>query len=241
MPHHMKPALYILLVLLIAYSCTQNSTSDEMIVNGKIKGLKKGILYLQKEGDSSLISVDSVTIDGNESFTLRANSDEPEMYYLHLILNTGEPINERFGFFGEPGTLQIESSLKKFGNEVKISGSANQQKLENYRKLVKRFVDRNLDLIREQLVAGQSGNDSLLAVKRAEQKRLLASKYLATVNFALNEKEFAVSPYLMVTEVYDANLKYLDTVYKVLPDNIRQSIYGKELKELIETRRSDNN
>jgi len=237
----MKPALYVLIVFLIACSCSQSSTSDKMIVNGKIKGLKKGKLYLQKEGDSGLVSVDSATIDGNEAFTLKTTSEEPEIHYLHLILNTGEPINERFGFFGQPGTLQIESSLKKFGNEVKISGSVNQEKLENYRKLVKRFVDGNLDLIRQQLVAGQSGNDSLLAVKRAEQKRLLASKYLATVNFALNERDFAVAPYLMVTEVYDANLKYLDTVYKVLPEKIRQSIYGNQLKELIETRRGDSN
>jgi hypothetical protein len=232
----MRNVLYVLAGLVLFAGCSNSAVKGEMTLNGQIKGLKKGVLYLQKVGDSSLITTDSVQVDGNEHFTLSTPLQEPEMLYLYLRLNTGQPINERIAFFAEPGTLSLSSSLKNFGNEVVITGSENQQKLEAYKKLVKRFTDRNLELIREQLEAGQAGNDSVLRAKQEAQKRLLASKYLATVNFALNEKEYEVAPYLMVTQIFDANTKYLDTVYKVLPQSIKGSLYGKELAALIRAR-----
>lgn len=241
MPFIMRNVVYTLVALILLVACSDTAVGDEMILNGRVNGLKKGTIYLQKQLDSVLVSVDSATVNGSEVFSLHTDLTEPELLYLYLRLNTGEPINQRFSFFGEPGELEIATSLKKFGNEVVIAGSKNQKKLEDYRNLVKRYADRNLELIREQLLASQSGNDSLLSAKRSEQQRLLASKYLATVNFAMNNSGYEVSPFLMLTQVYDANLKYLDTVYNALPQSIRESKYGRELEQHIERRRKTNN
>ena len=41
-----------------------------MLVSGKVEGLRKGKLYLQKMEDSLIISIDSITINGQDSFQL---------------------------------------------------------------------------------------------------------------------------------------------------------------------------
>ena len=42
-----------------------NSDQNQMIVSGKVDGLRKGTIYLQKELDSTIVSLDSVKINGN--------------------------------------------------------------------------------------------------------------------------------------------------------------------------------
>ena len=75
----MKKLLVLGFVLLIA-SCSSKKEGN-MIVNGQIKGLKKGTLYLQKiENDTLLKTIDSVAVLGSDQFTLTANIEEPEMY-----------------------------------------------------------------------------------------------------------------------------------------------------------------
>ncbi|MBT8234704.1 MAG: hypothetical protein KJO04_00800, partial [Bacteroidia bacterium] len=61
--------------------------------------------------------------------------------------------------------------------------------------------------------------------------------YLYTVNFALNNRNSHVAPFLAVTEIPDVQNKYLDTIYNALPDSILAGTYGKRLKSLIESRK----
>ena len=42
----------------------------------------------------------------------------------------------------------------------------------------------------------------------------------------------------MVSEVFDANIKYLDTVYNNLAPKVKKSFYGEELKSLIKERKT---
>jgi hypothetical protein len=202
-----------------------------------VKGLKKGTLLLQKIEDTSLVSVDSVVVDGSSEFTFSREISSPEVYFLYLRLENGTLLDDRIPFFAEAAEIELETSLKKFGNDVKIKGSVNQAKLEDYKEVVSRFTNRNLDIIEQSIKASQEGNDSLVTALQIQQNKLIASKYLATVNFALQQKDYEVAPYLMLSEVYDANIKYLDTVYSVLPPNVRESKYGKELADFIEDRK----
>ena len=79
----MKKLLVLGFVILMA-ACSSKKEGN-MIVNGQIKGLKKGTLYLQKiDKDTILKTIDSVSVLGSDQFTLTANVDEPEMY-LSLI------------------------------------------------------------------------------------------------------------------------------------------------------------
>ncbi|MGY8909899.1 MAG: DUF4369 domain-containing protein, partial [Flavobacteriales bacterium] len=61
----MKKILAILAISIILYSCSSKKDGN-MIVEGQIKGLKKGKLYLQKMVDTVLVSVDSVALLGTD-------------------------------------------------------------------------------------------------------------------------------------------------------------------------------
>tara|TARA_R100001369_G_scaffold79964_4_gene110146 strand:+ start:147 stop:863 length:717 start_codon:yes stop_codon:yes gene_type:complete len=230
--------LAIALTTLLIVSCSNSNPELEMNLSGNVKGLKKGTLLLQKIEDSLLVSVDSVAIDGNPNFTFVEEISSPEMFYLYLRLKDGTLREDRIPFFAEPGEIIINTSLKKFGNDYIVRGSKNEQALDDYKKLMQRFADRDLDLIKEELTAQKEGSDSLLGTIKQKKMNALSSKYLATVNFALNNKDKEVAPYLLLTEIYDANIKYLDTVYTSLTPKIKDSKYGSLLESFISERKT---
>jgi hypothetical protein len=56
---------------------------------------------------------------------------------------------------------------------------------------------------------------------------------MVTVNFALNNKDNHVGPYLALTELVNANVKWLDTINKSLSQEVKNSIYGKKLNQFV--------
>ena len=67
---------------------------------------------------------------------------------------------------------------------------------------------------------------------------LLRRRYLYTINFAAQNTDQNIAPYLALTEVYDANLSLLDTIaFKMTPE-VRNSKYGIEFVNYLEERKS---
>ncbi len=228
-----KTLRYLMLLFLII-SCSNND--GKMILTGHVKGLKKGTLFLQKIKDSSLVSIDSIAINGSSDFSFIEPVLEPEIYYLYVRLENGILNDDRIIFFAEPNPIIINTTLNNFAIDAKVSGSTNQDKLEEYKKIITRYSDRNLELIKESFNSRKKGNDSLADRLDKSQKSILAKKYLATVSFALLNNDYEVAPYLMVSRVNDVKTSYLDSVYNQLTPNIKDSKYGNDLESLIQFR-----
>ena len=77
--------------------------------------------------------------------------------------------------------------------------------------------------------------DSLQSLTDKNVKR----GYLYAINFALNNADSYVAPYIAVKEVADANIKYLDSINNSLSPEVAKSKYGQELKEHIEAIKKD--
>ena len=228
--------LSLLLLILMVSACSTKEESN-LVVNANIKGLKKGTVYLQKIEDTLLVNVDSLQVEGNSEFTLETFIESPQMMYLYLDKVDNSEFDDRLDFFADKGEVTITTSLEKFEEDAKIVGSRNQEKLVEYRKIQKRFNDSNLDLIKESFEAEKDGNEDLLMEIDEKYENLLRRRYLYTVNYALNNKDLEIAPYLALSEVFDANIKYLDTIYTSLDKNVQKSYYGKELKSFLEERR----
>ena len=230
----MKKLIILTLVLIFA-SCANNN--NNLTVKGNVKGLKKGTIYLSRALDSSYQVLDSTVLNGTSNFELKSNIEEPEVLFLSLDANSSK--ENYINFFADKGEVEINTTLKRFAYDYKVNGSKQQAKLDEFLKNSKRFNDTRLDLIKLQFEAISKGDsikaDSLKTLAEQNIKR----KYLYTINFAINNKDSEVAPYITLTEVYDANITYLDTVYKVLPENIANSKYGKTLKTFIEERKSN--
>jgi hypothetical protein len=79
----------------------------------------------------------------------------------------------------------------------------------------------------------KSKNESEVARITAKQESNIKRKYLYATNFAINNKEYEVAPYIALSEIYDINMKYLDTIQKSMSPKVAQSLYGKKLTEYI--------
>ncbi|GHC64903.1 DUF4369 domain-containing protein [Ulvibacter litoralis] len=235
----MKYLFSLLTIFFLVVSCSKSD--KEMHLTGHVKGLKKGTLLLQKFEDTILTTVDSVQVNGDSSFEFSEEINSPEIYYLYLRLKDGTLIDDRITFFAEPSEITINTTLKSFELDAKITGSKNEDALNDYKKLMKRYSDKNLDHIESGLKALQEGNDSLVSAIEGQRSSLKASKYFMTVNFAINHKEYELAPYLALTEIYDANPKYLDTVYNTLTPKIKDSKYGTALESYIKEVKKEKN
>lgn len=214
-----------------------SSEEKNLIVRGNVEGLKKGTIYLQKVENDSLINIDSVVVRGDANFVMETNISSPQLMYLFLDKVDNASYIERVEFFAEEGEVVINTTLKNFQIDAKVTGSTNQEKLVEYRKMMSRFNDSNLDLIQRNFEAQRDNNEEQLIATNKEYDRLLARRYLYTVNFALNNKDLEIAPFLALSEVFDANIKYLDTIYNSITPKVKESMYGQELNEFLQERR----
>ena len=53
------------------------------------------------------------------------------------------------------------------------------------------------------------------------------------INFALNNADKEAAAYITLTELINANIKYLDSINNSLTEKVKQSFYGKKLSEFI--------
>ena len=160
------------------------------------------------------------------------------MYYLYLDRGVTNSVDNNIAFFAEKGKINIETSLDFFTADTKITGSKNHAVYEEYKKVASRLIDQDLALLEKKFNAYKDGKTSEVVTINTQQENLLKKKYLFTTNFAVNHKDSEVAPYLALAEIYDINLKYLDTIQKSLTPNVSKSIYGKKLDALIKERKA---
>jgi hypothetical protein len=229
----MKNSLYFILTLLIT-SCSQ--TLKNTSVSGTIKGLQKGTLYLQQVVDSEFVTLDSLVMNSTTDFELGCDLEEAEMLFLSLSKDLNA---KRISFFADKGLTKINTTLKRFKYDAQIEGGVQQELLETYYKNIGRFKDQKLELIEQQLNAQKDKKTKLADELLNKIDNLTKRSYLYTINFALNNKDSEVAPFVAVSEIYDTNVKYLDTINKVLPPKIANSKYGIILEAYIKTRKSE--
>jgi len=224
----MKQFLYSLGILLLVVSCG-SETENTMTLTGNIKGLKKGTLYLQHVPDTLLVTVDSLEIDGDGNFTFKTELESPELFYLYLDKKDNNDINDRLSFFAEPGLVTINSHWNSFDSKAKITGSKTQEKLEEYLNVMSKNNLKGLELI--QLLSNQEGQFNQQELDSIDQlyTRSIQRNYVYAINFAINNKDSYIAPYIALKEIPDVNIKYLDSIASVLPAEVSNSKYGKEL------------
>ncbi len=239
--HTMKYLSIFIFTTVLLISCATPVKEGNLTITGNIKGLKKGTIFLQKIKDTVLITIDSILVDGNAEFTFISQIEEPEIHYLYLDKEDGKQYNDRIDFFAEPGEVMITTSVHDFEKDVRVVGGKNQTKYSEYKKILQRFNDRNLRLIKEDFEAGKQKDEEKLIENDKAYKNLLKQKYLYTINFAINNRKLEVAPYVTLNEVYDANIKLLDTVARSLSPKVKKSLYGKQLVNYVKDLKAKQN
>lgn len=225
----MKIPFILITIISLLSSCSKKQNTT---LSGSIKGLSKGTLYLQQIKDSTLITIDSVALNGSNQFNFNLELAEPDVFSFYLDKKDGTIFNDRLKIFLQPGENKLKAKLDDFENSVQITGSPNQAKLEEYEAMIQKFNMDDLKLAQLNSYARKTGRQGFVDATIKDLNNLLKRKYLYTVNFAINNKHLEIAPYITVTEISDANTTYLDTIYKSLPETIKASKYGIQLEAL---------
>ena len=222
----------ISLISLTLFIICCNSDQNNMIVSGNVDWLRKGTIYLQKEIDSTIVSLDSLKISGNSNFKLNTIIDEPDIYYLYLDKEDGDSLNDIITFFGNKGEVKINTMLSTFDSSYEISGSKNSELLREYFSIIRKYNLQNLDLLEIFYNAQINDNQKRIDSVNERIENLIKRKYLYSLNFSITHSQNEISPYIAVSQIPDANKDLLRKVYDTLPENIKVSKYGKVLMEL---------
>lgn len=230
----MKLKLIVITLVLSVLSC-DNSAKHNLVVKGKIEGIRKGELYLQKIEDTLVVNLDSIQFVGDQNFKLKTYIDQPQLMFLYLKKFGDEEDAEYLDLFAEEGEFEFHLNNDGFSTTKAIQSPENHQKFEAFLEVLNRFKNQNLDLISEQI---QTPKEDEVALQEINKKftSLRRNKYLYTINYAIKNAEYEVAPYLVLSEAYDINEVFLDTVYKSLSPKVKQSKYGIQLKDLLDLR-----
>jgi hypothetical protein len=231
--------LFVAFSLFIACKKEETKSDANLHITGNVKGIKQGKLYIQMLQDSTLVVMDSILFDGKSEFESHLKIDSPEMLYLFLDRGQSNSLDNNLVVFAEPGNLSIDTSLETFYANAQIKGSKNHDLFQDFLKINSRFTNEQLLLLEKEIKAKQENNQASLDSIQVANEKLIKRKYLYTINFALNQKDYEVSPYVALSEIHDAQLKYLDTIHKSMSPKVADSKYGKMLTKFIEERRKD--
>lgn len=230
---------FIVVLIALGFVACGKEAKGNLTITGKIDGLKEGTLFLQKVKDTTLITLDSLVINGDPSFSFTTSIDEPEVLYLYLDKKDFNDFNDRLDFFAEPGEMTINTTLRRFLNDVKVTGSKNHDDLVKFKEFMTKYNTKELALLKDGLEAQKESDNQKIAEINDQINNYSKSRVRYILNYAFTNNDKEITPYIVTTETFDANVRFLDTIYKQLTPKIADSKYGKELKILIDKRKEE--
>jgi hypothetical protein len=211
----------IIIFLIILTSCS--SEKKNLIIEGKISGVKNSKIYLSFVEEEEII--DSVNIiDGK--FTLKTYLDTTKE--MSMIL--GDKYSEnKFDFISEPSHIIFTSSKDKFVFNGKIENSKLYTDYENLKNQIKRFDEKDIEMLAEQIEISIKGNQNKYDSINKQRLKLNQKKILFIVNYAMSNASNPISAFISYKYRKNINKKYLEKIYENLSKEIKNSYYGKKL------------
>ena len=236
----MKQLILSLTATILLISCAEKNADTNTHIVGNIKGFSSGTVYLQKMNDSVLSSIDSVKMTGDGKFKFDFDLESPEMMYLEINRGVTNSTDNSLPIFMQPGTITVDTELKYFYASAKVIGSENHKLYEEFQKVNKKYNFELLQISKEKFDAVRFNRPYDIDSIESKYNQKLKRKYLFAINYALNNKNFEVAPFIALTELSNANIKYLDTINKTVSPKVAASKYGKLLTKYVNTIKKEN-
>ncbi len=94
---------------------------------------------------------------------------------------------------------------------------------DEYKKINSRFNDESLSFVEPKFKAIKRQDQKAIDSINAKEESNIKRKYLYATNFALNHKDHEIAPYIALAEIYDINVKFLDTIQKSMTPKVANS------------------
>jgi hypothetical protein len=224
----MKKILFVLSIIGILNSCTKKDKDVNFFINGKVEGMRKGMVYLKSEVNGSLVTVDSLFLKGTEDFEFKGNIESPEVFYL----STSRRNSSSLPIFVEQGEITVEANIKDL-LAANIKGSENQKLLDQFNKIIGRFNTRKNELYAKGLQANSKKHFKTLNSISNQYRNNEIKKTRYILNFAVSNGDYDIAPYVALNYLSSSDITVLDTINKSMSAEVKLGKYGKELNELV--------
>lgn len=231
----MKKIILLVTVSFVLFSCNQLA-EGEYIITGKIKGMKTGLVYLEKQSPMGMgmTAIDTVKIvDG--AFEIKGKTTEPEIHFIQV-----DKVNGKVPIILEGGKITLEvdkdSIFKSKANGTysndeftKFTAESNTMQKKLQPKIMA-FQMQNKTMIEE----AQKNNDTV-AMNRLRKEYELIQKEMTDYTFDYPKTHPKSFISVLITQAMMNNPKYspaeIEKVYNSLDATIKNTKPGKEIKK----------
>ncbi len=233
----MKKIILLVAVAVGLYSC-KNLAEGEYEITGTVKGMKTGLVYLEKQNPMGMgpQTIDTVKIvDGK--FEIKGKTGEPEIHFLQV-----DKVNGKVPFILEGGEITVtvdKDSLFKsklggtYNNEefTKFNDESNkiQKKLQ---KEVMAFQMKNMAVMNE---AQQKNDTAAMNTLRKEYEAIQKPITDYTFGYPKTHPKSFIS--VLILQMMSGNPKYsteIEGLYNSLDASLKKTKPAKAVKENID-------
>jgi len=225
----MKKILAALLCIYLFNSCsTQN---DQFSIDGVVKGVDNGKVYLQQLVPSKWVNVDSTQLEKGK-FKFAGTINLPEMYQIKL-----EEQKVTLPVFVDASKIDVEIFPDSVDKSV-VKGSAAHDLYKKYLS-VKEPIEQKIDSNYEEWKKARENGDSLTMARTDSISNVLDNDLKKVLlEFASANASSTVSPYLIMRNSWQFELPELEKVVNKFNASIDSSQYTQSLKKRVDILRS---
>ncbi|MGV3696134.1 DUF4369 domain-containing protein [Flavobacterium sp.] len=232
----MKKIILLVAGAVALYSCN-NLAEGEYEITGTVKGMKTGLVYLEKQNPmTGAQAIDTVKIvDGK--FEIKGKTTEPEIHFLQI-----DKIQGKVPFILEGGEIEIavdKDSLYKsklggtYSNEEFTKFNEESSKIQKrLQKQVMEFQMKNMAVMNE----AQQKNDTVTMNRiRKEYDAIQKDITDYTFNYPKTHPKSYIS--VLIAQMMLSNPKYskeIEPLYNSLDESLKKTKAGKSVKEYID-------
>jgi hypothetical protein len=231
----MKKIILLVTVGIVLFSCN-NLAEGEYIITGTVKGMKTGLVYLEKQSPMGMgiTAIDTVKIaDGK--FEITGKTGEPEIHFIQV-----DKINGKVPVILEGGEINVEVD-KDSVFKSKIKGTYNNDEFSKFteesskiqKKLQKSVMDfqlKNKTIIEE----AQKNNDTV-AMNNLKKEYDVIQKEMTDYTFDYPKTHPKSFISVLITQAMFNNRNFtekdVEKVYNSLDESLKKTKPGKSIKQ----------
>ncbi|MFY7939183.1 MAG: DUF4369 domain-containing protein [Flavobacterium sp.] len=234
----MKKVILLVASAFVLFSCNKLA-EGEYIITGNVKGMKTGLVYLEKQGPMGMgfVAIDTVKVEDGK-FEIKGKTTEPEIHFIQV-----DKVNGKLPLILEEGEIEVQfdkDSLVKskitgtYSNEEFTKFNEESEKIQKKLKgRITEFQNRNKTAIEE----AQMKNDTAALNKlRTEYEAIQKEMTDYTFGYPKTHPKSFIS--VLILQMMANNPKYtakdIETIYNSLDESIKKTKPGKAIKDNLE-------
>ena len=150
----------------------------------------------------------------------------------------------RYGSRGAAGVIEIQTTLStskigtmNYNRSFDVKGKKNIALMQTFQSFERQFISKRDSLKKVQRALIEINEPEKVDSIQDLLNVLEYKSYLFTANFAINNADSNIAPYLAITKIADAQIPILESIDKKLSPKVKNSKYGKKFTKLLDQRK----